>query len=272
MTVSDHPNLLAIGLQAVVEASAEIMKIYSGSFASQYKEDGSPVTDADFASNQVLIKRLSETGIPIISEEAASEDYELRKTWTRCWSVDPLDGTKEFLKRNDEFAICVALIENGIPTLGIIASPVKEEILTGGTDIPVAAFAFSQIDQPQAWHFVEPGTAVNKPLVLAGSRTHHSGNMPEYTDGLRAKFGDIDLMAKGSALKFFDLALGRADVYPRFAPTMEWDIAAGQAILTALGGCVVNAETNEPLRYNKKSLYNPHFIAKTNAFMHAETA
>lgn len=272
MTVSDHPNLLATALQAVVEASAEIMKVYSGSFASRYKEDGSPVTDADFASNQVLVNQLAETGIPVISEEMRAEDYERRKSWKRCWSVDPLDGTKEFLKRNNEFAICVALIENGVPTLGIIANPVKEEILVGGTEIPVAWLPFAGIRQPEKWQFLEPKTNISQPLVLACSRTHHSGNMLEYVESLRAKFGAMELLKKGSALKFFDLALGLADVYPRFAPTMEWDIAAGQAILTALGGCVVNPETGKPLSYNKESLYNPHFIVKTNAFVHAETA
>lgn len=257
--------LLNHALESVVEASAEIMAIYKEDFDKIIKEDGSPVTKADLASNVVISKHLSKTAIPFITEESVHQPFEERENWSFSWCVDPLDGTKEFIKKNDEFAICIALIHNQKPVLGIIASPVNQNILIGGKDVPAAVVSFDRIHAPDTWNYIEAKQTVNTPLVLAGSRSHHSGTELKFNTEMRETFGEITFVKKGSALKFFDLALGIADVYPRFAPTMEWDIAAGQAIMESLGGQVLHAETNEPLQYNKANLVNPYFVVKSFA-------
>lgn len=270
MEMSAHAKLLQVALQAAVEASGAIMTIYREGFSPEFKSDGSPVTRADFASNEILSEYLEATKIPLLTEENEHASWSERRHWKLSWCVDPLDGTKEFLKRNDEFAVCIALIDEGKPVLGVIAAPVEERILIGGREIPPAIIPFSEIENPGNWQFLEPKQSLNVPLVVAGSRSRHAGATLGYLNYLKQKFSDISFIQKGSALKFFDLALGYADVYPRFAPTMEWDIAAGQAIIEALGGKALYPETDRPLTYNKESLYNSSFVIKTKAFIEAE--
>nr|WP_294857850.1 3'(2'),5'-bisphosphate nucleotidase CysQ [uncultured Fluviicola sp.] len=267
MVISEIRTLIPLILKACVEASKAIMEIYETDFDPSLKTDGSPLTQADLISNSILKKALEQTGIPAIMEEITNSPFEIRKTWETVWVVDPLDGTKEFIHKNGEFAICIALVHQNQPVLGFIASPVNREIVFGGTDFQVSLLSFDMIDQPEQWKKINPKTEINNPLKILGSRSHHSGNDLVFNQAMREQFGEVEFQQKGSALKFFDLALGKADVYPRFAPTMEWDIAAGQAIIEALGGMVVNAETNETLTYNKENLYNPHFIVKTKAII-----
>ena len=255
-----------IAINAGVEASKEIMRIYQLPIEKSIKADGSPVTTADLASSAIIAARLKTTGIPIIGEELADTPFEIRKNWSHCWIVDPLDGTKEFIKKNGEFAVNIALVENGEPIFGIIASPVNETILIGAKNQGAFLSHFDDVDNAEKWKELYP-KALNKPLVMAGSRSHHSGKILALVETLQAKYTEVNFIKKGSSLKFFDLAEGDADIYPRFAPTMEWDIASGQAILNELGGVVVNALTNEPLTYNKEDLYNPYFIAKTQSFI-----
>lgn len=252
-----------IAMQGAVGASRAIMEIYAEDFVARWKEDGSPVTIADIRSNEVLVSHLEKTGIPFITEEGENADFNTRKDYDWLWCVDPLDGTKEFLKKNDEFAVCIALIHRQRPVLGIIASPVQEKLIIGGELVPPAMVAFEDIHDTSNWKYIERKEVVNQPLVIAASRSHVSGTELKFTNEMREKFGDVTYLRKGSALKFVDLALGQADVYPRFAPTMEWDIAAGHAIIEALGGKVVHAESREPLYYNKANLYNPYFIVYT---------
>ncbi len=256
-------EILPVALNAAVEASEAIMEIYVQDFTANWKEDGSPVTIADLRSNDILVSYLESTGIPVISEESEQETFSTRKDYELVWCVDPLDGTKEFLKKNDEFAVCIALIQNQKPVLGIITSPVQRRLVIGGIDVPPAIFRFEELEFPLKWQYLLPRDHVNVPLVIAGSRSHQSGTEQKFTTSLKEKFGEVQFLRKGSALKFMDLALGKADVYPRFAPTMEWDIAAGQAIIEALGGEVVHAETQEKLHYNKENLYNPYFVVYT---------
>jgi len=270
MENSLHYKLLQAALAGVVEASSEIMAIYKDSFSSNYKLDGSPVTAADLASNAVLEKHLNATNIPVLTEESIHAPFEERSQWTQFWCVDPLDGTKEFIKRNDEFAINIALIENKQPVLGIIASPVEQIALIGGKFVPPAIVRFDQIGNIDSWQYIEPKAFPNNPVVIAGSRTPHSGASLDYINQLKEKYGDLAFLKKGSALKFFDLALGTADIYPRFAPTMEWDIAAGQAIIEALGGTVTHALSGQPLHYNKASLFNPHFVVTSYALLQTD--
>lgn len=259
------PTAYQLALEAALEASKAIMQVYEQDFESRDKQDGSPVTAADLAASEQIEKILAPLGIPITGEETDKAPYEERQNWQQCWCVDPLDGTKEFIKRNGEFAVNIALIENGLPVFGLIAAPVKEEILLGSKETGVFVLHFKDVDQIENWRQLGIPLKINNPLVMACSRSHHSGPVLQFINELKVQNQEIDFIKKGSALKFFDLATGAADVYPRFAPTMEWDIAAGQAILEALGGEVVHAETGEPLHYNKANLVNPYFIARTKA-------
>lgn len=268
----ENQTTYSLAMRAAVEASKAIMHLYNTNFQTEWKGDGSPVTEADLASSHVISTLLESTNIPILGEETEHQSFELREKWTLNWCVDPLDGTKEFIKRNGEFAVNIALIENGKPIFGIIASPVQQKILVGGSNWGVFFLSFSELDFPEKWQRLTESSEVNSPLIMASSRSHHSGTTLDFLNELRTQFGEIDFQKKGSSLKFFDLALGTADVYPRFAPTMEWDIASGQAILEALGGTVVHAETNSPLVYNKQNLKNPYFIAKTAAFLRKTNA
>ena len=258
-------NAYLIAIDAAIAASKAIMEIYQQEFSFQDKSDGSPVTKADLASSQLIEQMLGPLGIPITGEESEKLPFEVRQHWTKCWCIDPLDGTKEFIKRNDEFAINIALVENGAPIFGLIASPVQEKILMGSKEIGVFILQFKDVHHFDNWQKLEIPRQSNNPLVMACSRSHHSGAVLQIINEIKAQGHELDFIKKGSALKFFDLAEGRADIYPRFAPTMEWDIAAGQAILEALGGEVVHAETGEPLHYNKANLVNPYFIARTKA-------
>ena len=262
------PSHLIQAIKGSTEAAKAIMSIYSEGFEANYKSDGSPVTNADLKSSAILMDYLKETNIPVISEEVEKTDYTTRKNWELVWIVDPLDGTKEFIRRNGEFVICISLVQKGAPIFGIITHPLTETILLGGEEYGCAHISFDAIDQPENWELITP-KPLNNPLILSSSRTPYRSNEKELIDQLEKRFDTISYSKKGSALKFFDLALGKSDIYPRFAPTMEWDIAAGHAIINALGGAVINQEDNAPLRYNKESLYNPHFIVYTHALKQA---
>lgn len=252
-------------IEAAVQASGEIMRIYQTSFLKNFKSDGSPVTEADTASSRIIEDILESTGIPIICEENPNFDYHIRKSWKEVWVIDPLDGTKEYIRRNGEFAVNIALVRDGEAVFGLIASPVNRRLLFGGLGKGAFVANFDTATDEKHWVKLEP-QPINSPIVLASSRTPYRGQEVELINHIQ-QFDEIDYLKKGSALKFFDLAEGTADVYPRFAPTMEWDIAAGQAILNELGGVVVDAYSGEPLTYNKESLYNPHFVAKSKAYL-----
>jgi 3'(2'), 5'-bisphosphate nucleotidase len=269
-TLSDLKDLsltYRTALHAASLAAVKIMEVYEGEFNPEFKTDGSPVTIADLASSDIINAVLSETGIPVTSEESEHEDYSIRRNWKQSWCVDPLDGTKEFVKRNGEFCINIALLEDQSPVFGLIASPVTDEVIFGGKNIGVFKCILSDWENTENWETISEKNTVNDPLVVASSRSHHSGPVLQYVNELKALSPEIHFLKMGSALKFFSLADGSADTYPRFAPTMEWDIAAGQAILEALGGSVVHAETGKPLIYNKDNLKNPYFIASTKSFL-----
>lgn len=252
-----------IAIDAAFNAAKVIMEIYQESISPSLKLDGSPVTKADLASSQIIHSLLAKTGIPVTGEEVEKEPFETRKNWKECWCVDPLDGTKEFIKKNGEFVISIGLIKENRPVFGILASPVAQKILIGGSDIGAAyLFKFCQLDRPERWRELSRLEELNSPLVIVSSRSHYSGDLLKLVELIQEQHGIIAPAQMGSALKFFDLALGKADLYPRFAPTMEWDIAAGQAIYEVLGGEVIAVETGKPLTYNKENLKNPYFIAR----------
>ncbi len=261
------PEIYHTAIQASIEASAVILPIYENDIHAEIKSDGSPVTKADLAASEVIAAMLEPTGIPILGEELDKQPFSLRETWTENWCVDPLDGTKMFLMKNDEFSINIAHIVNGKSVFGIIASPIQQEIIVGGPSFGAHIFSFSDAHSEENWQHLHPISTINNPLIVTCSRSFSEEQELKLKTLVDLKNHSMNYLAKGSALKFFDLARGSADIYPRFAPTMEWDIAAGQAILEALGGTVVDAYTSEALRYNKESLYNPHFIARTNAML-----
>jgi 3'(2'), 5'-bisphosphate nucleotidase len=262
------PEIYLTAMSASIEASSAIMEIYRTGIEINTKEDGSPVTQADLASCAIISRHLKSTNIPIVGEELEELDFSIRSLWQENWLVDPLDGTKMFILKNDEFSINIAHIVDGTPAFGIITSPVEQKILIGGPEYGVFTLSFDDITSPNKWTPITATDKMNQPLVVTCSRRFY-GTSYSFIEELEKKYGKVDYIKKGSALKFFDLAEGNADLYARFAPTMEWDIAAGQAILSSLGGEIHSMESNTILNYNKESLYNPHFLAKTKAFLDA---
>lgn len=242
------------------------MKIYEKEdFQVETKEDDSPLTIADKRANYVINKYLLPTGIPIISEENNQLDFSERKNWKQCWIVDPLDGTKEFIKRNGEFTVNIALINEGKPVFGVIYVPAKNEIYIGdvsegkafkGTVETGEVKNFSE-DSLQRIYPAEPGEKIK----VVGSRSHMNQDTLEYIEQLKGKYNkEIETVSKGSSLKFCLVAEGKAEIYPRFAPTMEWDTAAGQAICNAVGLKVIDKETSEEMKYNRENLLNNYFL------------
>lgn len=246
---------------AALEASEAIMEIYTHDIKEIIKEDGSPVTNADLSSSEIINKHLERTGIPIIGEESEKSEFSERQYWTKVWCVDPLDGTKEFIKKNGEFVINIALIEEGKPIFGLIASPVRQQIIIGGKNLGAFQMDYVHALKPNQWKPLSLLSMITSPVKLISSRSHYSGNFLKLVEQIQKEYGDIESQVMGSALKFFELVNDRSDVYPRLAPTMEWDIAAGQAIYEAVGGEVLNVETGKPLVYNKEDLKNPYFVA-----------
>ena len=262
-------NFLDIAIQAAIEAGCRIMDIYNNAdFAVEYKSDNSPITQADKQAHRAIVSLLNITGFPVISEEGIIPDYAFRKNRMAVWMVDPLDGTKEFINRNGEFTVNIALIENGKPTLGVVYLPTKNLMYYGceGTGSFCTTVApemdeealLASIDQAKK---LNVKTADEQYLILA-SRSHMNANTTEYIDKLKEEHPNAEIISGGSSLKFCLIAEGFADIYPRLSTTCEWDTAAGHAILSFAGGSVIDYETGESLKYNKEELLNPWFIAK----------
>lgn len=238
-------------------AGSKILEIYNTEFDIEHKEDKSPLTDADMASHHTIVEALSALtpDIPILSEESASLPFEQRKKWSLYWLVDPLDGTREFIKRNGEFTVNIALIENHKSILGVIHVPVL--------DIDYFAYAgggaFKSVNggdaEPISVKSLESST-----LVVAGSRSHGSEEMQQYMNNISSSYSDVDMLSMGSSLKFCLVAEGKADLYPRLGLTSEWDTAAAQCIVEQAGGYVTKTDMSA-LEYNTKdSLLNPFFF------------
>ena len=236
-----------------IKAGHAIMEIYADpAFSVTAKADASPLTAADLASEKVIQAGLAEldSGWPVLSEESAHADYRVRCQWTRFWLVDPLDGTKEFVKRNGEFTVNIALVENGKPVLGVVYAPVLDVCYYAAQGLG----AFVQRGQSISSMSVkthEPGS----PIKVVASRSHSD----ERTAALLAQLGDYECISMGSSLKLCLVAEGAAHFYPRLGPTMEWDTAAAHAVVNAAGGVVQDRDGNE-LTYNKADLHNPEFF------------
>lgn len=234
-------------------AGDAILSVYGEQFEVTHKDDRSPLTLADLRAHEIIMQGLHALtpDVPVLSEEASDIPYEQRRQWSRYWLVDPLDGTKEFVSRNGEFTVNIALIEDHAPVLGVVHIPVTSTTYTGA--IGVGAFRQINGEAPEPLHVRSPAAT---PLRIVGSRSHRGDSLDQYLPRL----APYELVAVGSSLKFCLVAEGNADFYPRFGPTSEWDTAAAHAVVEAAGGAVVKTD-GEPLRYNTKAeLLNPHFL------------
>ena len=266
-------NLTALqetGIIAALAAGEEILKVYnSDDFDVSLKDDNSPLTKADLASHEIISRVLEERApdLPLLGEEGKEIGFAERARWEAFWLVDPLDGTKEFIKRNGEFTINIALVENKTAVLGVLYVPVTDTIY-------FAAKGYGSFKAEKAAITGVPGlleTAVGlpfdtervvPPVKVVASRSHFSPETAAYVDKIKAKHGEVDLVSAGSALKICLVAEGTADVYPRFGPTMEWDVGAGQVIAEEAGCTVVDTTAGDRLQYNKENLLNPFFIVE----------
>ena len=239
------------------QAGDAIMVVYnSDDFNVELKNDDSPLTKADIAANDIIVAALKKLTpeLPILSEESAKAPYETRKHWTKFWLVDPLDGTKEFIKRNGEFTVNIALIENSAPILGVVYAPVLKHTYSGAKGL--GAFKQEENNPPQK---IKAADHQGQKLKVVASRSHAGPDLQAFLD----KLADYDVISMGSSLKLCLVAEGKAHLYPRLGPTMEWDTAAAHALVNAAGGQVLNLE-KEPLQYNKENLLNPNFIVTGN--------
>ncbi len=245
-------------IKSICEAAgAAIMKVYAQDFTVTLKDDASPFTEADQQSNEIITRLLTEAhpDIPIISEEMATQvEYETRKKWPRFWLVDPLDGSKEFIKKNGQFCVIISLIEHNEPVFGMMYSPVSKEI-------------YYAIKGKGAFKVVNNNTLAlpltQSPTGLAniiGSLSHSSPEFDAYVDEQKKQGVDVNVVQIGSGLKFCYVAEGKADMYPRFVPTMEWDTAAGQLLVEECGKTMIDNSTKKRMTYNKVSLKNNGFI------------
>ena len=260
-------ELLWVALDASLEAGKAILEIYgSDDVGVEYKEDQSPLTRADRAAHEVLMKHLAPTGIPVLSEEGKHMPFEDRRGWDALWIVDPVDGTKEFIKRNGEFTVNVALVRAGRVVCGVVLAPVLGhayvgEVGSGAWRCEVDMTGDTSVEQAwEARQALPLAQAQDRPFTVVASRSHMSPETEAYVERARAEHGDVNLISKGSSLKLCMVAEGTADAYPRFAPTMEWDTAAGQAVCEAAGCDVVDQNTGATMRYNREALLNAWFL------------
>ena len=238
-------------------AGRQIMSVYdSDDFDIEAKGDGSPLTRADRLAHETIVTGLQELtpDIPILSEESEGVDYEMRKGWTTLWLVDPLDGTKEFIKRNGEFTVNIALIEDHVPTFGVVFAPVLHRTYVGGTDYGATLTDADGNQNPLSATAFSSGKA-----TVVASRSHRGEAVDAFIAALTKKEETPDVSSMGSSLKICLVADGTADVYPRLGPTCEWDTAAAHAVVLGAGGIVTDT-SGSPLRYNKQDILNPWFL------------
>lgn len=284
-------------MDAALRAGDAILQIYQRDFEVEYKVDESPLTEADKAAHFIICDALEETGLPVLSEESKTVPYDERKTWSRFWLVDPLDGTKEFIKKNGEFTVNIALIDQGRPVMGVVYAPVLRTIYYGSQAEGIEHGAWKAEDcagksVDEVLKSSAPCPMRHAPsstIRVVASRSHCNDETKAFIQALEKEFGEAERVSSGSSLKLCMVAEGSADVYPRIAPTMEWDTAAAQAVVEAAGGRVVrydlaapagsyllqSAECIEqsaenascamrhalcPLLYNKENLLNPFFV------------
>jgi 3'(2'), 5'-bisphosphate nucleotidase len=265
-------ELLLQSVRAALQAGQAIMQIYaSGSFSTRLKKDKSPVTEADETANMIIRKALKDTGIPVISEEDRRVRYEIRKTWKELWLVDPLDGTREFLKGNGEFTVNIALINKNLPVTGVVYAPALKCMYFSAEGMGSYRLAVST---PDVYDSAGMDTILSRSVPLPDkvrkgrsitvlvSRSHLNDETRAYIDRVKDSSGNLRVHPLGSALKFCLVAEGTADIYPRFGPTCEWDTAAGHGVAAFAGCQVVQYPSGNSLIYNKEDLINPWFMVE----------
>ena len=280
LMMNDYKIYLEKAIFTSIEAGKAILEVYYTDFSVEHKADNSPLTLADQKSHIIVTENLKEFNIPILSEEGKKIPYEERRNWEDLWIVDPLDGTKEFVKCSDEFTVNIALIKNRKLVLGVIFVPVTKTLYYAAHDLGAYKLDNSQFDtlfhekkedSGDSGRLAEilnrsvelPLDALpDSPFVIVGSRSHGLRELDDFVEHKRREYDRVDFMSAGSSLKFCLVAEGKAHVYPRFGPTSEWDTAAGQVIVENAGGEVIDYNTGQPLVYNKENILNPWFIVR----------
>ena len=285
--MNQFTNHLYNPLLAAKEAGRAILEIYNRDFDVWYKNDKSPLTMADQRSHDIIVAHMSDQAgdqLPILSEEGKDIPFKQRSKWEYFWLVDPLDGTKEFVKRNGEFTVNIALVHRNRPVLGVVYVPVKDvlffaaeglgayksdssnvfELVNGkASEKERAGLLRTLIDRSEKLPVYNSKITISdSQLTIVGSRSHSTKELEDFVEAMKKKYELVKFISAGSSLKLCLVAEGKADIYPRLGPTMEWDTAAGQVIVEQAKGSVLNVETDEPLRYNKENLLNPWFIVR----------
>lgn len=264
-------SLLQTAITAALKAGEEILRIYNdpaSDFEVEKKSDHSPLTIADRKSNEIIMEYLKNTPYPVISEENKAIGYDTRRSWTTVWIVDPLDGTKEFIQKNGEFTVNIALVYEGRPALGVIYIPVTRTLYYG--TLREGAYKIAPVSYAETTDWAElekkalplPLPRKDTSFVVVASRSHMSTETERFIADLKREHKEVRFTSIGSSIKICLVAEGSADIYPRFAPTMEWDTAAGHAIAKAAGKELYQQDGKTPLTYNKENLLNPWFIVK----------
>lgn len=258
-------------IDAALQAGVDILSIYNdpdADFEIERKADNSPLTIADRKAHETITGFLCATPFPILSEEGKHLPYAERSEWSSLWIVDPLDGTKEFIKRNGEFTVNIAWVHNSVPKIGVIYLPVKQELYFAEEHIGayklsgITSRGGASLDELMASAVRLPVAGSRSKFVIVASRSHLTPETEAYVEEMKHLHSEVELISSGSSIKICLVAEGKADVYPRFAPTMEWDTAAGHAIARAAGMEVYQAGKEEPLFYNKEDLLNPWFVVE----------
>lgn len=265
--------LLIPAVKAAIAGGHEILEVYKTDFDVAHKSDNSPLTLADQRSHRIIQQQLSAAAdIPILSEEGRAIPYETRKKWERFWLIDPLDGTKEFIKKNDEFTVNIALIQGSRPILGVILVPALNVLYFAADTVGAYKIddtrCFTEMNTLSEEKLFEQARKLpihelrpdSETLTIVGSRSHSSPAVTEYIDEKKRLYKNVEFISAGSSLKLCMVAEGKADEYPRPGPTMEWDTAAGHAVVNNAGGVVYQWQQHQPLEYNKPDLLNPYFL------------
>jgi len=259
-------SLLTAAMRAAVRGGALVRRLQRTSLTVWHKADATPVTEADTQAQVLIEQALTDRrlAIPIVSEEGAIASQVQRRRWERVWLVDPLDGTRDYIRGGAEYSVNVALCIAGEPCLGVIYAPQRDELFYGvvGWGARRLRRAGDSALQPETGELLLPRTPQRARPVVVASRSRLAASTLQVISVLRAAYGGVELRRMSSAIKLGLIAAGEADFYPRFGPTMEWDTAAGDALLRSVGGRIVQARTGRPLRYNKRDLHNPPFLAQ----------
>jgi 3'(2'), 5'-bisphosphate nucleotidase len=263
-------KLLHVSVTAAIEAGKKILEVYENEFEVETKTDNSPLTEADKRSHTTIKKIISSSDIPILSEEGKQLSYEERRNWNRFWLVDPLDGTKEFIKRNGEFTVNIALIENGSPIAGVVHVPVTGKTYYGSQETGSYGFTFNEKENKSIEAYMNgaeklPDALPPEIYTVVASRSHNTPETEAFIDERRKQYGEVNCVSSGSSIKLCLVAEGKANVYPRLAPTMEWDTAAGHAVAKFAGCRVYDYKTGSELQYNKENLLNPWFVVERSS-------